>query len=64
MPIVTETVTVDVEISVYCGICGHGCCGETTVDRRNNVTITCPKCEDKINTLKKRVEQLESQIQG
>ena len=50
---------VEIDISVYCGICGHGCCNYTKVDRYGSeLTINCPKCKEKIQSLESEIEML------
>jgi hypothetical protein len=66
MPTVRQSITVDaeIEISVYCGICGEGICRHTSVDRRSpdTITVTCPKCEETIKEYERIIEKLEEQI--
>lgn len=70
MPSFDQTITFDFE--VYCDTCGHGLCGEsrevTTLKRgmpsiRVNVCPECIKSKDsEIDDLKRKVEQLESEL--
>lgn len=60
MPVVRARIDVDAEIdiSVYCGICGSGVCGDTSVDRNgDSITVTCWRCAD-------RIEEMEDEIKG
>jgi tRNA(Phe) wybutosine-synthesizing methylase Tyw3 len=65
---IKEEIELDVNIDVYCGTCGVGLCGNTTVDnRRMSFTIeACPNCmeakEKKIKELEKEVERLEETV--
>ena len=47
-----------IEVEVWCGICGEGICGTSTVESTRNaseisVTAKCPTCEKRI---KERME--------
>ena len=59
----------DVNIDVYCGTCGRGLCGDTSVDeRRMSFTIeACSDCMDRkdeeIRASEKKIEMLENEIE-
>jgi hypothetical protein len=50
-----------IDFEVYCGICGHGACGDTDV-KGDRVTVTCSRCEDKLQEYKDLIEELETRI--
>ena len=59
---IKQEIEVDVNIDVYCGTCGAGLCGKTTVDnRRMSFTVeACPDCmADKDEIIKKLEEEIE-----
>ena len=67
MPIVRQTINIDldaeIEISVYCGICGEGVCGNTQVSKNGDtITVTCPGCESTIKDYEKTIDQLNDEI--
>ena len=65
MPTLKEdmTISTNIDFSVYCGICGSGCCNDTVVDdRRNHVTITCSNCQKTIDDLNAKIDDLEERI--
>jgi transcription elongation factor Elf1 len=63
MPTVIDTKDIEIDFSTYCGICGAGTCGDTTVStRRNDVTVTCSKCQQNIANLEFEIESLKSEI--
>jgi len=47
--------------SVYCGICGSGCCNETSVDD-NRVTVECKTCKEKIENLENDLFDCEQRV--
>ena len=57
---------VTVSVEVYCGKCGAGLCGETTVGghRYPQLHVQCGRCqdnyEDEIAELRKEIEELEN----
>lgn len=56
-------ITADIEFEVYCGICGHGCCGDTTVSDgfrgHPRITVTCSNCAEQIEYLKQQIDDNE-----
>jgi hypothetical protein len=64
-----QEVDCDVNIDVYCGTCGRGLCGDTTVDeRRMSFTVeACKDCMDRkdkeIRANEKTIERLENEIE-
>jgi hypothetical protein len=66
MPNVEVTITSEIEVEVYCGICGEGICRDSTVEvarGRADVTVTarCLKCEKRIAELEEELnERMES----
>ena len=59
MPTVIENKEIEIDFSVYCGICGSGVCDDTTVStRRNDVTVTCSKCQQRFAELEEEVDRL------
>jgi hypothetical protein len=63
---IKQIVEEDVNIDVYCGTCGAGLCGNTTVDnRRMFFTIeACPDCmaekDSKIKELEEEIERIKA----
>lgn len=58
-------INVDVDFSVYCGICGAGCCSDTNVSKSRghiDVTITCSSCEENIKNLEAEKSEAEQKI--
>jgi hypothetical protein len=51
----------EISFSVYCGICGKGCCNYTDVNGVN-ITITCPDCDKKISGLETTIEEKDNRI--
>lgn len=64
----SQTVDIDVDVSVYCGTCGAGLCGNTSVDnKRSFFTVdACPTCmsrkDDEIENLSEEIERLKDRI--
>lgn len=61
---IKQEVECEVNIDVYCGTCGKGLCGNTTVDnRRMSFTVeACPHCmaekDEKIKELESVIDEL------
>jgi transcription initiation factor IIE alpha subunit len=56
---------IKVDFEAYCGICGHGTCLDTEVDdsyQTPKITVTCSRCEDKIQNYEELIEELQSRI--
>ena len=58
----------ELSFEVYCGICGAGCCNDTTV-KGHTVTVECRDClreleqrQNEIDELERKIEYLEQQI--
>lgn len=55
-----------IDIETYCGICGAHCCSDTDIVygfRSVKLTITCPKCREKIDMLEHGIEELNSALE-
>ena len=62
MPNVEVTITREIEVEVYCGICGEGICLDSTVEVARgsaDVTVTahCKKCEKRIAELEEELNE-------
>lgn len=68
MPTLTDTKEIEIDFSVYCGICGSGVCSDTSVDdygRKNiAVTVTCSTCQKRFDELESEIEQLNSELEN
>jgi hypothetical protein len=56
----------EISLSVYCGVCGSGVCGDTKVTYGRSgvdITVTCSTCEKKINESDQEIEELKDRIQ-
>jgi len=67
MPTVEVTITREIEVEVYCGICGEGICHDSTVEVARgaaDVTVTarCLKCEKKVEELESQIEELNERM--
>ena len=51
----------ELEFSLYCGICGAGLCGDTSVTG-TTVTVECESCSRKISLLETEISDLEEVI--
>ena len=51
----------ELEFSIYCGICGAGLCGDTSVTG-TIVTVECESCARKIDLLETEISDLEEEI--
>jgi hypothetical protein len=54
------------DIETYCGICGAHCCNNTDIKYGQSsvkMTIKCPECTKRIETLEKEVEDLEYNLE-
>jgi len=52
----------ELNFNVYCGICGGGICQDAEVDAKNNVTVTCHFCQEKIENLEGQIEDLHGEV--
>lgn len=52
---------VDVDFEVWCGICGKGVCYHTDVNG-DQLTVTCPDCQDSIKALKNEIKTLKRRL--
>ena len=55
-----------INIETYCGICGTRCCYHTDVEyssRSVKLTIACPKCINKIDTMVQKIDELSSDLE-
>ena len=67
MPNVEVTITSEIEVEVYCGICGEGICHDSTVEVARGctdvkVTAHCKKCEKRIEELEAEIEELNERM--